>query len=445
MANLVQNSVVLESRLDPHAIHDSALSTLNWHTGRDDLADAQDMALLDQASDSIEIDMKAVRAYRLSQTREQMASHNIDACLFGDPINIRYATGARNMQICTARMNTARYLLLTANCSILFDFHGCAHLAAGLETIDEIRVAKTVSHQCAGHKLEERERTWTAEMAELIISLVGKNATIGLERLNANVAINFKSYGFTIVDAQKPIELARCIKSPEELKCVIASLRATESAVKKLNAAIRPGITENALWSILHQSIIEDNGEYPETRLLTAGPRTCPWFQETSPYTIQENELIALDTDVVGCHGYYCDFSRTFHAGPDAPSAAQKELYRTAHSQIVHNIAVLRPGMSFREFADSAWDIPEEYRRNRYILLAHGCGMACEYPYLYHKEDFEEAGYDGVIEAGMVLCVESYIGADGGKEGVKLEQEVLITETGVELLSEFPFERRLLE
>lgn len=282
MATLVQPPVTLQSRLDPHAIHDSALSTLAWHAGRDDLASVRDMALLDQAPEDIGIDLKAVRAYRLNRTREQMAKHNIDAYLFGDPINIRYATGARNMQICTARMNTARYLLLTANRSILFDFHGCAHLAAGLETIDEIRVAQTVSHQCAGHKLEERERTWTSEMASLIISLVGEKATLGLERLNANVAINFKSHGFTIVDAQKPIELARCIKSPGGLKCVVASLRATERAVGKLRAAIRPGISENALWSVLHQSIIEDNGEYLETRLLNTGPRTCPWFQETS-------------------------------------------------------------------------------------------------------------------------------------------------------------------
>lgn len=445
MATLIQPPSVPGARLDPHNIHDSALSTLDWHAGRDDLASIRDMALLDQAPESIGIDLRAVRMYRLSRTRGQMAKHNIDACLYGDPINIRYATGARNMQICTARMNTARYLLLTATRSILFDFHGCAHLAAGLETIDEIRVAQTVSHQCAGRKLEERERVWTAEMAQLITSLVGKKATVGLERLNANVAINFAEYGFTIVDAQRPIELARCIKSSEELKCVIASLRATERAVGRLRAAIRPGITENALWSVLHQSIIADNGEYPETRLLNAGPRTLPWFQETSSYTIRENELIALDTDVVGCHGYYSDFSRTFHAGPDSPSNEQKELYQVAYLQITHNISVLRPGISFKEFAEKAWTIPEKFNKNRYILLAHGCGMACEYPYLYHKEDFEDCGYDGTIEPGMVLCVESYIGANDGMEGVKLEQEVLITDTGVELLSEFPFEKNMLD
>lgn len=69
--------------------------------------------------------------------------------------------------------------------------------------------------------------------------------------------------------------------------------------------------------------------------------------------------------------------------------------------------------------------------------------MTGEYPYLYHRGDFPDAGYDGEIRPGMVLCVESYIGAEGGAEGVKLEEQVLVTETGTEVLSRFPFEAAL--
>jgi Xaa-Pro aminopeptidase len=58
--------------------------------------------------------------------------------------------------------------------------------------------------------------------------------------------------------------------------------------------------------------------------------------------------------------------------------------------------------------------------------------------------DFDESGYDGVVEPGMTLCVESYIGEEGGREGVKLEQQLLITDDGQELLSTFPFEPALL-
>ena len=147
---------------------------------------------------------------------------------------------------------------------------------------------------------------------------------------------------------------------------------------------------------------------------------------------------------MVGCHGYYSDFSRTFHAGPDRPTAQQRDLYKVAHEQVHHNMDILRPGMSFRDYADAAWDIPAKYHANRYYLSAHGCGMTGEYPYLYHRSDFPDAGYDGEILPGMTLCVESFIGEEHQGEGVKLEQQVLITETGVELLSRFPFEEALL-
>jgi Xaa-Pro aminopeptidase len=70
--------------------------------------------------------------------------------------------------------------------------------------------------------------------------------------------------------------------------------------------------------------------------------------------------------------------------------------------------------------------------------------MTGEYPYLYHRIDYEQSGYDGVIEPGMTICVESYIGEKGGAEGVKLEQQLLITERGNELISTFPFESALL-
>ncbi len=148
------------------------------------------------------------------------------------------------------------------------------------------------------------------------------------------------------------------------------------------------------------KSVIEQNGDYCETRLLNAGQWTNAWFQETSHNVIGENELVAFDTDVVGCHGHYSTFPGHF--------------------------------------------IPGRYYINRYYLSAHGCGMTGEYPYLYQHRDFPAAGYDGEIKPGMTLCVKSYIGEERGNYGVKLEQQVLIAEQGIECLSDFPFEENLL-
>ena len=77
------------------------------------------------------------------------------------------------------------------------------------------------------------------------------------------------------------------------------------------------------------------------------------------------------------------------------------------------------------------------------LPLIHGVGLADEYPNIKHWNDFEQKGYDGIIEPGMTLCVESFIGSEGGKEGVKLEEQVLITKTGFKRMSDYPFELKI--
>ena len=400
--------------------------------------------LLDDAPESVGIDLGRMRRHRLQRIRDEMARRDIGALVLSDAVNIRYATGARNMQVFTSRNAPSRYLLLTAERSILYEFTGAAHLADGLDTLDDVRPAVTASFVATGPAIAEREREWANEMAATIRGLLGRGEhRVGLERLNAGSALGLAATGLRIVDAQVSVEMARAIKSDDEIACIRASLRMTEAAVGAVRDALRPGLTENELWATLHATVIASNGDYVETRLLTSGPRTNPWFQESSSRMIRPNELVALDTDVVGCHGYYSDFSRTFHAGPDAPTAEQRSLYRLALEQVEHNISIIEPGLGFREYAERAWNIPERFRRNRYYLSAHGCGMTGEYPYLYHRADFDEAGYDGTIEPGMTLCVESYIGPDGGTEGVKLEEQILVTERGVELLSRFPLDEAL--
>jgi Xaa-Pro aminopeptidase len=77
-------------------------------------------------------------------------------------------------------------------------------------------------------------------------------------------------------------------------------------------------------------------------------------------------------------------------------------------------------------------------------VVIHGVGLCDEYPHAAYAEDIDASGYDVPLLAGMTVCVESYMGEVGGGEGVKLEQQVLITETGAELLSRFPFEDALM-
>ncbi|KAF5701715.1 peptidase yqhT [Fusarium mundagurra] len=250
------------------------MANFDWHAERTDLSD---LALLYRAPESEGIDLKAVPPYRLDRTRSQMVKYGLDAIIISDSFNIRYVTSTQNMQVFTARNPPTRYILLTTTRSIMFEFAGCLHLAQGYETADDVRTAKSVTFTSSGPMIHDKERKWAQEMADLVESLVGKrNATLGLERMNATVAIALKELGLNIVDAQQAIEMARAIKSPEEVKCTVISLRATEVAVGRLHDAVSPGLTETQLWSVMHKSVIEQNGDYVEARLLSAGPQTNP-------------------------------------------------------------------------------------------------------------------------------------------------------------------------
>lgn len=207
-----------------------------------------------------------------------------------------------------------------------------------------------------------------------------------------------------------------------------------------MRRAMRPGISENELFAILHQTNIANDGDWIDGRMLSSGPRTNPWYQEASARRMQAGELMAFDTDMIGPFGYCADISRTWVVGEQDPSPLQRDRYMRARAEVIHNAALLGPGVTFRELSEKALRQDEEFIAHRYACLAHGIGMTDEYPKVYYRQDWELHGYDGVIEPNMVMCVESFVGSDRGGPGVKLEDMYLITATGAERFNSYPLE-----
>jgi Xaa-Pro aminopeptidase len=140
---------------------------------------------------------------------------------------------------------------------------------------------------------------------------------------------------------------------------------------------------------------------------------------------------------MVGPFGYLCDISRTFYYGKDRPSARQRQLYRLAYEELQTNMKLVRPGISLSSLQKAAWPVPEEFQEQAYSCVIHGVGMCDEYPQV--KPSFRgPVAYEATLAPGMVICVESYIGAVGERDGVKLEEQVLVTAEGHELLSTYP-------
>jgi Xaa-Pro dipeptidase len=321
-----------------------------------------------------EIDERALVEGRARRVREALAAGDLAAAVLLTRSISATPREARTCRFgrCTTRPATHSSPRLARRC--LFEFHGCAHLARGLDTIGEVREACTWSYFGAGPRVEEKAKRWAAEIADLVCAHGGGNRRLAVDRLDPAGTWALQALGVTLSDGQAAMEGARAIKSADE----IAAIAACEEGMSRMREAMRPGITENELWSVLHQTNIARGGEWIETCLLASGPRSNPWFHECGDRAIEAGDLVSFDTDLIGPRGYCADISRTWRCGAGKPSNAQRRLY--AHAQLHRNIELLRPGVGFRELAEKGWPMPPEYLPNRYSVLAHGVGMCDEYP-----------------------------------------------------------------
>ncbi len=382
--------------------------------------------------------LERARKYRLERLRAEMAKQDVTALLLFDPVNIRYAFDSVNMGIWTAH-NPLRYALIFCDGpGIMFEFRGCEHLNDGLAGIDELRTSSGCMFMSHGNRAGERLAVWADEIADLMRTHGGGNARLGVDRIEPEGAFALAERAMNVIDAGQITEIARSIKSADEIALMRWTIRVCEAGMARIYDHSVPGVTERELWAHLHFENARSGGEWLETKLLTCGPNTNPWYRECSDRVCQSGEMISFDTDMIGPYGYCADLSRSWTCGYTPMNDTQKRLYATAREQIEHNMALLEPGLSFADFNTQSWRIPTTHVDYRYSLALHGVGMADEWPVVLLHPDFEH-NHEGQVEEGMVLCVESLIG-EPGSESIKLETQVLITADGTERLDTFPWE-----
>jgi len=383
-----------------------------------------------------EINFDKLRSYRLDRVKKELEKNNLEACILFDPVNVRYALDAVNMSVYNMH-NLTRYCFIPVNGPvILYEYFNCEKLSEHLNLINEIRPAITWDYFSNGDQAGIQLEKWINEVKDLSNSYF-KTKKLAIDVINGPAITALNKSGIEVVDAKSIIEQARVIKSPEELKCMKAAIDVAEIAVNKMRNELKAGMTEDELWSILHKTNIEHGGEWVECRILSSGERTNPWMQESSNKIIQSGEMVSFDTDMVGPYGYCADISRAFVEGHKF-NDEQKKLYLMGVEHINHNSRLIKPGLSFKEFVEKSWKLPEEYYGNRYSCMVHGIGLCDEWPMIRYPTDGGQR--EGYFEKNMTITVETYIGKVGGKEGVKLEQQYLIGKNGLELMSHHPLE-----
>lgn len=385
-----------------------------------------------------------MREFRHARLVAAMAERDCGGLLLFDPLNIRYATDTTHMQLWNTH-NPFRAVFLGADGHmVLWEYKGLPYLSGYNPLVREVRGGASMFYFASGDHGEKVAHEFAGQIETLMAEHCGGNRRLGVDKIMLHGADALRGIGITLLDGEEITEKTRAIKGPDEINAMRCAMNACEASVAAMERAAEPGMTENEVWAVLHAENIKRGGEWIETRILSTGPRTNPWFQECGPRVMAAGELLAFDTDLIGCYGMCCDISRTWLLGDGEPDAEQRRLYREAHAQIVENTAILGPGKSIREIAMGGRNPPPEFAPQRYGSKMHGVGLCDEWPIVRYGMDWIEGPYDYDIEPGMMLCVEAYVGAVGGREGVKLEDQVLITEDGVENLTNYPFDARLL-
>jgi Xaa-Pro aminopeptidase len=384
-----------------------------------------------------EIDFHKLHDYRLGRIRSALRKAEAAMVILVNPVSLRYAADYRNYALYQSHIPTT-YLFVPVDGPVVI--HGAYDPAP---SVAHVRAGRPLAYFDGGPALEHFAGLLSNDVRDYLEEVGTDNRRVAVEYVNPSITQALMRRGLEVIDGVAISESARAIKSEEEIDCMRWAIATAELGIARVRRSIKPGVTELQLWGLLNYVNIVNDGDWHDGRVLVSGPRTNPWCQEASHRRLESGDLVGLDTDMIGPFGYFADISRTFHCGPARPTKRQKQLYRSAVEEIECNVGLVRPGVSLREFQERAYRVPEAFHQNAYPCVIHGVGMCDEYPRV-NPVFRGDNPYDGTLQPGMVICVESYMGAAGERDGVKLEQQVLVTEDGCEMLTSFPFEAELL-
>lgn len=393
--------------------------------------------------------LDAMRAYRHGRLIEAINTRDWGGLLVFDPLNIRYASDSTNMQLWNTH-NPFRALLICADgYMVIWDYKNAPFLSRFNALVREQRSGADFFYFDRGDKADVAARAFAREVKDLIAEHGGGNARLGVDKIMLHGLRALEAEGFEIFEGEEATEKARAIKGPDEILAMRCASHACETAVAEMERAARAGVpagnmSEDDIWAVLHAENIRRGGEWIETRLLTSGPRTNPWFQECGPRIAQNNEIVAFDTDLVGAYGICVDISRTWWIGDRPPRPDMVEAMQIGHEHIMTNMELLGPGVPMRDLTFKGHHLPARFNAQKYSCRMHGVGLCDEWPLIAYPDHFVEGAFDYTLEPGMVLCVEALISEEGKDFSIKLEDQVLITETGYENLTTYPFDPALM-
>ncbi len=390
-----------------------------------------------------------MRRFRWERLTQAVVARDYGGVLLFDPLNIRYATDSTNMQLWNTHNPFRAVLVCADGYMVIWDYKNAMFLSEFNPLVREQRSGADLFYFDRGDKVDVAADIFANEVRGLIEAHGGGNMRLAVDKIMLHGLRALEAQGFEIMDGEEVTEKTRAIKGPDEILAMRCASHACETSVRAMEDFARGnvplgGVSENDIWAVLHAENIRRGGEWIETRLLSSGPRTNPWFQESGPRIMQDNEILAFDTDLVGPYGICVDISRTWWIGDAAPRRDMIHAMRHGVEHIETNKQMLRPGVMIPDLTAGTHVLEPQYQKQKYGCLMHGVGLCDEWPLVVYPDQAVAGAYDYPLETGMTLCVEALVSPEGGDFSVKLEDQVLITGDGYETLTAYPWDPRLM-
>ena len=389
------------------------------------------------------IDFDRLRRERLARVKDELAKSNLGALLCFDMNNVRYITATH---IGTwAQDKVARFTLLPQNDEpLLWDFGSAArHHQLNCPWLGErsragiglLRGAMTPEMGRA----EDVARKIRVELEKR--GLLGE--PLGIDVVEPPILFALQREGVQVVDGQPVLSNAREIKTQDEISLLTHSAMMVDAAYHELYMAMRPGMRENQAVGLVNKILYDAGSEYVEGVNAISGERCSPHPHVFSDRVMRPGDPAYYDI-LHSYMGYRTCYYRTFSVGY-APHA-MVDAYKRCRDYLDASIELIRPGRTTAEVA-SVWPKAQEFgfpdeEAAFGLQYGHGVGVAIwEKPVISRLVSLD---HPHEIKPGMVFALETFWPCSDGWRAARIEEEIVVTETGHEVITRFPAEELLV-
>jgi Xaa-Pro aminopeptidase len=384
------------------------------------------------------VDFRRLNAYRLGRTRQALASSGLGALLVFDQYNIRYISSTVIGE--WARDKLTRWSLLTGNGEPwVWDFGSAArhHKLYAPWIPEKQSQAGLVGLRGAVSPKAGLFKKAAQEIRDILKAEGVAKMPLGIDVVEPPFLFALQDLGLEVRDAQQVMLEARMLKSQDELTLLNMAAAMVDGVYQDIYEALKPGVRENEIVALANKRLYEMGADSVEAVNSISGERCNPHPHNFTDRIIRPGDQAFFDI-IMSFIGYRTCYYRTFNVGK--ATRAQKDAYVKAREWMDAAIALIKPGVTTDKIARAfprAQEIGFETEMAAFGLnFCHGIGLGLhERPIISRVNSFDDPME---LEAGMMFAVETYCPATDGTSAARIEEEVIVTPAGAQIITLFP-------